>query len=248
MPCYNAAETLEQSIWGVVQQHFGDWELLLLIDGSTDDTHRMASEWAAKDNRIRVFSTKKNRGVIRMRNLGIRLAKGRWIAFCDSDDWWLPEKLSMQLELASKRNANLVCSGFYYHFGADKVARKVLLPAELSYQSMLHTNGIAMSTALFNRSALGRHYFHRMPHHLIHEDYAYWIELFKKQEVEAVCLRQPSTYIRVRAGSRSSNKWLAMRSHAYVLRHNAGLPLHKLAWHLGSYTATAILKRLGKLN
>lgn len=247
MPCYKAEHTLAKSIEGVVNQTHANWELLLLIDGSPDGTLEIAQAWGKIDKRIRVINASRNRGVIRMRNLGIRLARGRWIAFCDSDDWWLPQKLESQLQLASASQANLVCSGFYYHFGASKQDRAVLLPSNLSYQSMLRTNGIAMSTAVFDRMTLGRHYFHEMPFHLIHEDYAFWIELFKSQPVKAVCWREASTYIRVQPGSRSSNKWLAIRSHAYVLRQNAGLSVFRLLWHLGSYATVASLKRLGRL-
>jgi len=116
MPCYKAEKTLEKSVTGVLNQTHSALELLLVLDGMGDATWELATRLASKDPRVRVIASRKNRGVSRIRNLGIRLSKGDWIAFCDADDWWVENKLTCQLELASTKGANLVCSAFYFYY------------------------------------------------------------------------------------------------------------------------------------
>lgn len=244
MPCYKAERTLEKAVEGVLGQSHTQFELLLLVDGDVDGTLALAYQLAAADARIRLIYSARNRGVIRMRNLGIRLARGGWLAFCDADDWWLPSKLSTQLQLAESSRANVVCSAFYYHYPNRKRPDKVVqLPSPINLNRLLRSNAIAMSTAIFHLESLGRHYFEPMPHALIHEDYAFWLQLFKHKPALAAYLAEPTTYICVQAGSRSSNKWLAMRSHAYVLRQFGGLSYGQLSLHLLAYAYHALVKR-----
>jgi teichuronic acid biosynthesis glycosyltransferase TuaG len=245
MPCYKSANTLQMSVEGVLKQQTVALELLLLVDGDADGTYELARHLAANDPRVRLIYSRLNRGVVRMRNLGIRLAKAPWVAFCDADDWWLPQKLPQQLNLAQQQGANVLCSAFFYQYeGRSKAAKLVQLPAYISLKSLLRTNSIAMSTALFHRESLGRHYFVSMPQPLIHEDYAFWLELFKKDQVVAAYLPDPTTFIRVQPGSRSANKWLALRSHAYVLKYHGHLPPWRIGLHLLSYAFHALHKRL----
>lgn len=245
MPCYKAVKTLQASVAGVLNQQLRDLELLLLVDGDADGTLALARELAATDPRIRLIYSAHNRGVIRMRNLGIRLARAPWIAFCDADDWWLPEKLQQQLQLAEMDGANVLCSAFFYHYeGPAKADKLVQLPANICLKTLLRTNAIAMSTALFDQQTLGRHYFVPMPKPLIHEDYAFWIDLFKKGKAQAAYLAEPTTFIRVQPGSRSANKWLALRSHAYVLRQHGEVSPLRVGGHLMTYVYHGLLKRL----
>lgn len=245
MPCYKAVNTLRTSVEGVLNQRMRDLELLLLVDGDADGTLALARQLAAVDARVRLIYSPLNRGVIRMRNLGIRLARAPWIAFCDADDWWLPEKLEKQLLLAQQQAANVLCSAFFYHYeGSSKPDKLVHLPADIQLKTLLRTNAIAMSTALFHRASLGRHYFLPMPQPLIHEDYAFWVDLFKKGGVKAAYFPEPTTFIRVQPGSRSANKWLALRSHAYVLRQHGEVHPLRVGTHLMSYVYHGLLKRL----
>ncbi len=93
MPCYNAAAHLARSVGSVQAQTFGDWELVAIDDGSSDDTAARLATMAAGDPRIRVF-TQPNGGVSRARNRGLSEARGRCIAFLDADDDWHPDFLA----------------------------------------------------------------------------------------------------------------------------------------------------------
>ena len=93
IPAYNAATFLSEVIKSVLNQSYQNWELLVIDDGSTDSTAALADDFSKKDSRIRLIS-KENGGVSAARNLGAQLAKGELLAFLDSDDLWLPDKIS----------------------------------------------------------------------------------------------------------------------------------------------------------
>jgi teichuronic acid biosynthesis glycosyltransferase TuaG len=99
MPAYNAGKYIEQSILSVLEQTHPHWELLIVNDGSTDDTQAIAENYAAKDDRIKVINQKNSR-LGAARNAAINRAVGTWIAFLDSDDLWEAVKLEKQLALS----------------------------------------------------------------------------------------------------------------------------------------------------
>ena len=96
MPAYNSRNTLADSIQSVVDQTFSDWELLIIDDCSKESMEDIADSF--QDSRIRYVRLLSNRGVAKARNAGIAEARGRYIAFLDSDDLWLPKKLERQLD------------------------------------------------------------------------------------------------------------------------------------------------------
>ncbi|MEB3178365.1 MAG: glycosyltransferase family A protein [Nostocaceae cyanobacterium] len=97
MPAYNAAPYLAESIESVLAQTFQDFELLIIDDGSQDNTAEIARQYCEKDYRVKLFS-QPNQGVSNTRNKGIKMAKGEYIAFFDADDLWMPEKLAAHIE------------------------------------------------------------------------------------------------------------------------------------------------------
>lgn len=245
MPAYRSVATLERAVEGVLKQEYPHWELILLLDGDEPEERRLAEGLAARDARIRLAISATNRGVVRMRNLGTRLAKGQWIAFCDADDFWLPQKLSLQLQAVQQQQLQVVCSSFWFwvHAASGESWRRVSLPKRLNAATMLKTNAIPMSTAMYHREAIGRQYFSPMPLGLIHEDYDFWLRIMLQPGIKAYSLPEPTTLIRVQPNSRSSNKWLALRSHAYILKSRGGLSGLRLAWSMIHYASWGILKR-----
>ena len=109
VPIYNAAKTLERCVHSIVNQNFTDWELLLINDGSSDDSLIISKELESRDNRIKVFS-QNNSGVSAARNLGLKEAKGKYICFIDSDDYIESNYLS---SLYKYREYDLVICGYY---------------------------------------------------------------------------------------------------------------------------------------
>src|SRR5437867_410613 len=93
MPCFNHARFLADAVDGVLRQTHADLELLITDDGSTDNSWEVMSRFARADWRIKLIRHEKNEGLPKSRNDGLRMAKGDFIAFCDSDDVWERNKL-----------------------------------------------------------------------------------------------------------------------------------------------------------
>lgn len=113
LPTYNRAKTLHRAIQSVLNQTFGDFELIIVDDGSTDDTEEAIK--AFRDNRIKYIKCKENKGAPVARNTGIGLAEGEYVAFQDSDDEWLPEKLEKQMKIfeTTPINVGIVYTAFW---------------------------------------------------------------------------------------------------------------------------------------
>lgn len=109
-PTYNCGRFIEETIRSVLAQTYQEWEMIIVDDCSTDNTSEVVNRLMAEDRRIRYFVNEHNSGAAVSRNKALREAKGRWIAFLDSDDLWLPEKLERQLDFMKKNNY-----AFTYH-------------------------------------------------------------------------------------------------------------------------------------
>ena len=98
LPVYNRPQTISRSVGSVLAQSYKDFELIIVDDGSADETGRLVQDLAGRDSRIRYIRHETNYGQSRARNTGIAAAKGGYMAFQDSDDEWLPDKLQQQVE------------------------------------------------------------------------------------------------------------------------------------------------------
>lgn len=107
MPSYNTAKYISAAIESILNQTYENWELIIVDDCSTDNTDEILTEYAKKDSRIRYYKNEKNSGAAVARNRALRQAKGKWVAFLDSDDLWEKDKLEKQICFMKKNN---------YHF------------------------------------------------------------------------------------------------------------------------------------
>lgn len=109
-PTYNCGRFIEETIKSVQAQTYADWEMIISDDCSTDDTREMIAPYLESDPRIKYICNEKNSGAAITRNNALKVAKGRWIAFLDSDDLWLPEKLERQVRFMEENGY-----AFSYH-------------------------------------------------------------------------------------------------------------------------------------
>lgn len=114
MPAYNCEKYVSESIKSVINQTHKNWELIVINDGSMDNTLSVISKIAIKDSRIRILNNSSNMGVSETRNRGIEQSNGNWIAFLDSDDVWETSKLEKQVDLANEKNAEFIFTGSSY--------------------------------------------------------------------------------------------------------------------------------------
>lgn len=244
VPVYNAAGTLDKTIQSIVAQSYSNWELLVFLDAPTDNSLSIAQSWAHKDHRIRLINAHKNRGVVAARNICIRLARGRFMAFCDADDWWGPNKLKGQLDLLFKNKANFCYgSAIYVASGGIWLSKPARMPDQLNLERLYQGNPIGLSTVVMDIVVLGKLYFQKLPAPFVHEDYEYWLRLFKSAPVKAVYDVRPDTFVTIHLGTRSGNKWLAIRSQFYILKKLHRLSIIKASCFILSYLFWALYKR-----
>lgn len=235
MPAYNAASFIESAIRSVMRQTYQNWELLVLDDRSTDETASIAEKLASQDSRIRVIRREENSGgAAKVRNQGITLARGEYIAFLDSDDEWLPEKLERQL--AAMGSADF-CYTSYAVIDAAGVSCKLdyIVPANVDFESLLRENFIGCSTVLMRRELAG------FNTDFFHEDYVLWLQLIMDGHRGVGC---PEVLTRWRyiETSRSFNKVEAAKNRWRIYRGYLHLPLIKSIRAFCSYALAGLRK------
>lgn len=238
VPAYNAEKTIVDTINSVVGQTYQQWEMLIADDCSRDDTRRLVSDWVERDPRIRLLSMQKNMGPALARNACLAEAKGSWLAFLDSDDYWLPSKLERSLAFARAESAVLVFTAFRrISSDGESVGRLIEVPASLSYHQLLGNTAIATSTVLVNARAVGD----LRVSDTYYDDFVRWLLILKQGHL-ARGLNEDLMRYRVIKGSVSSNKWRSAQKVWLTLRTIEKLNLLQSMWHFIRYTANAFLK------
>lgn len=202
MPTYNSARFVADAIESVLNQSYSNWELLITDDCSSDNTCCVVQEYAKKDSRIHLFRLPKNSGAALARNNSIKEAKGRFIAFIDSDDWWYPDKLESQLYFMLRNNVEFCFSAFEYADQNLNVTGVSFKPIKISYSRMKLDCNVGTPGVVIDTRVLGKIY---MPLIGLSEDWATWITVTKKTGY-AYSINRPLWKYRMVEGSLSSNK------------------------------------------
>lgn len=204
MPLYNCEEYIRESIESVRQQTFKNWELIIVDDASTDKSVDIVKQIMKEESRICFIGLNMNRGVSNARNIATEGAKGKFIAFLDSDDLWLPTKLVKQIEAMEMENI-LLSYGSYILIDENGNSRGIFKAKnKVSYEDMLKTSEIGTLTMMYNTDELGKHYFLEIGH----EDYVMKLEVLKKIDF-AKGITEPLAKYRVTKKSLSRNKFKA---------------------------------------
>jgi len=203
-PVYNAQRFIPETIETVLAQTYVNWEMLIIDDGSKDDSAKVISEYVQRDNRIKLFS-QQNGGSAAARNNGIRRANGQYIALLDADDLWEPTFLERQLALMKEKNATLVYAS---HKRIDEFSKECMkpfiVPEKVDYNSMLCTCSISCLTGLYDTERFGKIYL-REEFKSLRDDYIYWLEIIKNCKVAYGNTDVIASY-RVLSNSTSRNK------------------------------------------
>ncbi len=228
-PCYNAAGTLARAVASVQAQSFADWEMIVSDDGSTDGSAALAERLAAGEPRLRLLRWPGNSGAARARNRAIAAARGRYIAFLDADDEWLPEKLKRQIAFMQAEDVALCYTGFYRVRGGRRHAVRV--PAAVDYDGLLRGNVIGCLTAVYDSAIYGRA---EMPDIRMRQDYGLWLQLLRRSG-PARAVTAPLAVYHMRAGSLSSDRLRGIAATWRLYREIEGLPRHRAAACLASH-------------
>ena len=244
VPVYNAENYIRETISCVAAQTYGDWELLLVEDGSADDTPRIIQSSMEQEgtDRIRLIRQPSNMGAARARNRGLGEARGRYIAYLDADDLWVPEKLERELRFLREREAAFVFTG--YEFADERgegMGKVVHVPETLSYRQALSNTTIFTSTVMFDTGKIKRSLL-EMPT-VKSEDTALWFRVLRSGYT-AWGLDENLVRYRRWGNTLSANKLEALRRIWHLYRDCEGLSLPRSAWHFVFWAVRAVKRRI----
>jgi teichuronic acid biosynthesis glycosyltransferase TuaG len=238
MPAYNCQALIAESVRSVMAQSYRDWELLIIDDASRDGTLTVARELAHEDERIRVIPLTENGGVAEARNRGIAAARGQYVAFLDSDDLWLPEKLQVQVDFMRKSGAGFSFTQYRRMRSGGTLSRPLEIPRQVSYKQLLRGNTIGCLTVLIDRTKIPEI---SMPK-IKHEDYVTWLEILKRGNL-AWGIQQDLARYRVASQSVSADKKRAAGWTWTIYRRIEGLSLMRSVWCFANYLLHSIYVR-----
>ena len=217
LPVYNAQNTIAETLHSLVTQKFQNFELVVINDGSTDNSLYIIKQFAKKFQSFKLISLN-NMGVAQARNAGLRACSGEFVAFIDADDLWHPQKLYQQYQHLIK---NPHCFLTYTDTSIiDETGNLLSLrvsPPELTYKSLLLYNAIVMSSGAVSARLAKSIEFQAVGH----EDYLFWLSTLRAMEVPFVCSKTEYevglTSYRKHSNSLSSSKLKSARWHFSVL-------------------------------
>lgn len=237
-PAYRAAEFVAETIRSVQQQDHSNWEMLVVDDRSPDDTCARVEACAADDPRVRLIRQSVNAGPAAARNAALSVARGRYIAFLDSDDLWLPGKLSRQLRFMEERSAALSFTEFRrISQDGSQLGRRIPVPPTITYQGLLCNTAIVTSTVILDAHATGPVSMPDAPY----DDYALWLKLLRNGHA-AHGFQEDLLRYRVVAGSVSRSKGTSAMRVWRTYRDVESLGLVRSAWSFANYAARGWLK------
>lgn len=239
VPNYNSEKFIKETLDSVLAQTYQNWEMFVVDDCSTDGSVEIIRSYAEKDARIRLVLREKNSGVANVRNAGIQLANGEYIALLDSDDVWTADKLARQVSLLQETGADLAyCSYDFIDENSTPLNKTFKVPEKTNFKKMLAKNVVSCSTAMITTDVLKAHPFN--PEYY-HEDYVLWMELMKIP-VAAVGDSKVLMHYRQSANSRSHKKGNAAKHRWIIYRKVLKLSWIRSAWAFVRYAINGVLK------
>jgi glycosyltransferase involved in cell wall biosynthesis len=202
-PTYNSEKFIEETIHAIQKQTFKNWELLITDDCSNDDTVEKIEKILVKDERIKLFHLKQNSGSGIARNNSIDKAVGRFIAFCDSDDFWYENKLAEQIEYIRANDLAFTYSSYDVCNVEGEKIHTVIVPPYITYFSTLINNYIGCLTVVYDTHKIGKVF---MPEIKKRQDWATWLYILKKIK-KTKGIMKPLAVYRKRDDSLSSAKF-----------------------------------------
>lgn len=217
MPAKNSAKTIRESIQSVLNQTYGNLELIVVDNGSSDNTVDIVKELQGEDERI-FLTFCQVEGAAAARNEGIVMAKGRYIAFLDSDDAWDKSKLEKHLAFMQDNKAGFSFTSYYVNLSTEAKDVKLFKPRYniATYKKLLRCNDIGCSTVICDQSIVGKPFMNLKA--TKREDYACWLEITKKGTT-GLLFEEPLTTYRISKHSVSYNK-VAMLKYQWNVCHN----------------------------
>lgn len=238
-PSYNSTKFIPATIESVLAQTYQNWEMLIVDDCSKDESRKVIREYTEKDSRIKLIELTENSGAAVARNTAIKAAKGKYVAFLDSDDLWVPTKLEKQIEFMEINDYAFTYSKYQLmDVDGNKLDRVIDVPRNIDYNGLLSNTIIGCLTAVVNIEKTGPI---EMPNIRTRQDFALWLSILKRG-IKAHGLQEVLAYYRLVPGSISSNKVKAAKQTWKVYRDVEKLGLLRSVFSFTGYAFNAVKK------
>ena len=216
MPSYNTASYIEETVQSVLNQTYKNWELIIVDDCSTDETDDILSKFT--DERIRIYKNENNSGAAVSRNKALRVARGRWIAFLDSDDLWSPSKLEKQIAFM-KTNGYSFSYTNYEEIDSEgkKTGVRVTGPKKITKTGMFNYCWPGCLTVMYDAERIG---LIQIADIKKNNDYAMWLKVCKKADCYLLA-EYLAQYRKGRSGSISTHSYTKLLKWHYKLYREA---------------------------
>ncbi|MBR8719431.1 putative teichuronic acid biosynthesis glycosyltransferase TuaG [Bacteroides pyogenes] len=242
-PVYNVAKLIDRTLESIVSQSYKDLEIVLVDDCSKDNSAEIIKRYQEKYPNIVYHKQAKNGGAAVARNTALDLAKGRYVAFLDSDDLWCEGKISKQLTFMKEKDAAISCTAIDCIDEEDKPLNSVReVKEKISYKFLLHNTMIATSTVMVDRNKTGDF---QMPLRRGGQDYATWLMLMRNGTI-CYGLNEVLSHYRVMSNSLSSNKWKSIRQVWEIHTHDENINKVSAAINVCFFIANAFVKHFIK--
>lgn len=217
MPSYNTADYISESIKSVQAQTYTNWELIIVDDCSTDNTDEVVGAFLG-DRRIRYLKNERNSGAAVSRNRALREATGRWIAFLDSDDLWVPEKLEKQIGFMEKNGYSFSYTNYEeIDMAGQKTGVKITGPKKITKTGMFNYCWPGCLTVMYDAEKVG---LIQIADIKKNNDYAMWLKVCKKADCHLLD-EYLAEYRKGRKGSVSTHSVKTMIGWHYKLYREA---------------------------
>ena len=228
-PTYNCGAFIGKTIESVQAQTYTDWEMVIVDDCSADNTREVVERYAEKDSRIYYHILPENSGAAVARTKAMQLAKGNFMAFLDSDDLWMPDKLQRQLDFMQKNSYAFTCTAYeQIDEDGNLLNKTVKTVKKTNYNRLLLDCPVGNSTVMYNVDAIGKF---EVPNIRKRNDDALWLAMLKK---EKYIYGMPDVLMqyRIRKNSISSNKLQLIKYHWILYREIEHLNVFRSAFHI----------------
>lgn len=227
-PTYNCSKYIGETIESVLNQTYKNFEMIIVDDASTDNTEEVVNSY--HDKRIKYVKLKTNSGPAVARNTAMELAKGKYMAFLDSDDIWVSDKIEKQIKFIKKNKYKIICSNYeQIDEKGNKLNKTISCKKKVNYNGILLSCPVGNSTVFYDVSKLGKF---KIPNIRKRNDDALWLQMLKKEEY-IYGQREVLMQYRLRENSVSSNKLDLIKYHWQLYREIEHLSVIRSIFHIG---------------
>lgn len=244
IPVFNVEKYIIETLECVEKQTYPHWEVIMVEDGSTDNTVACIKDYlqSTQNHKMRLVHQEVNGGAARARNRGLKEAGGRYIAYLDADDLWMPEKLERELAFMEEKQAAFAFTGYEFADEQGRGTGKIVrVPHTLNYKEALKNTTIFTTTVMFDTEKIPKELL-EMPI-IKSEDTALWWKVLRNGYTAYGLDENLVKYRRV-GNSLSSNKLEALRRIWNLYRRAEGMSIPASAWNFCFWAVRAVKRRV----